>query len=68
MVDGAKQKYNLRFELRYLFIVLQLIVKDEAVGLVRLGPGQGYAVRCPGDLVHDGHSGWCWGWETIKTV
>lgn len=45
---------------RYLLIVLQLIVQDDAVGLVGLGPRQGDAVHGAAHLVHDGHSRWSW--------
>lgn len=41
----------------YLLIVLELIVQDDSVGLVRLGPGEGDAVHGAAHLVHDGHSG-----------
>ena len=42
----------------YLFIILQLIVQDDSIRLVRLGPGEGDAVHGATDLVHYGHSGW----------
>lgn len=41
---------------QYLLIILQLIVQDDSIGLVRLGPGQGDAVHGAAHLVHDGHS------------
>lgn len=41
----------------YLLIVLELIVQDDSIGLVRLGPGEGDAVHGAADLVHDGHCG-----------
>lgn len=47
-------------EHRYLLIVLQLIVQDDAVGLVRLGPRQGDAVHRAAHRVHDGHSRRSW--------
>lgn len=43
---------------KYLFVILQLVVQDDAVGLVGLGPGQGDAVNGAARLVHDGHCGW----------
>ena len=42
-------------EHRYLLIVLQLIIQDDAVGLVGLGPREGDAVHSAAHLVHDGH-------------
>lgn len=36
----------------YLFIILQLIVQDDSVGLVGLGPREGDAVHSATDLVH----------------
>lgn len=42
-------------EHRYLLIVLQLIIQDDAVGLVGLGPREGDAVHGAAHLVHDGH-------------
>lgn len=41
--------------LMYLLVVLQLIVQDNAIWLIRLGPGQGDAARTSVDLVDDGH-------------
>lgn len=40
----------------YLLIVLQFIVQDNPIGLVRLGPGQSDAVRGSADLVDDGYN------------
>lgn len=39
----------------YLLIVLQLIIQDDAIGLIRLRPREGDAVHRPAHLVHDGH-------------
>ena len=39
----------------YLLLVLQLIIQDDAVGLVGLGPREGDAVHGAAHLVHDGH-------------
>lgn len=39
----------------YLLIVLQFIVQDNSIGLIRLGPGQGDAAGGSADLVDDGH-------------
>lgn len=52
--------WGARREPRYLLVVLQLIVQDDAIGLVRLGPRQGDAVHGAAHLVHDGHSRWSW--------
>lgn len=41
----------------YLLIVTQLVVQDDAVGLVRLWPRQGEAVHGGANLVHDGNNG-----------
>lgn len=41
----------------YLLIILQLIVQDDSVRLVRLGPGEGDAVHSAADLVHYGYCG-----------
>lgn len=41
----------------YLLVVAQLIVQDDAVGLLRLWPRQGEAVHGGADLVHDGNNG-----------
>lgn len=54
---GRLEGENLRRCDRYLFIILQLVVQDDAVGLVGLGPGQGDAVHGAAHLVHDGHGG-----------
>lgn len=45
---------------QYLLVILQLLVQDDSVGLVGLGPGQDDAVHGAAHLVHDGHSrrGW----------
>lgn len=40
---------------QHLLVVLQLVLQDDAVGLVGLGPGQGDAGRASVDLVDDGH-------------
>lgn len=45
--------------LTYLLIVLQLIVQDDSIGLIRLGPRQSDGVRGSADLVDDGHCRWC---------
>jgi hypothetical protein len=42
----------------YLLIVLQLVVQDHTVGLVRLRPRQGDAVHRAAHLMHDGHGRW----------
>lgn len=42
----------------YLFIILQFVVQDDAIGLVRLGPGEGDAVHTAAHLVHYRHCGW----------
>lgn len=56
----------------YLLIVLQFIVEDHSIGLIRLGPGQCYAVSGPADLVDNGHCWWCWGqnrvWEAVEKI
>ncbi len=39
----------------YLLVVLQFVVQDNSIGLIRLGPGQSDAVRGSADLVDDGH-------------
>ena len=44
----------------YLLIVLQLVIQDDAIGLVGLGPRQGNAVHGAAHLVHDGHGRWSW--------
>lgn len=54
---GRLEGENPRWCDRYLFIILQLVVQDDAVGLVGLGPGQGDAVHGTAHLVHDGHGG-----------
>lgn len=41
----------------YLLVVAQLVVQDDAVGLLRLWPRQGEAVHGGADLVHDGNNG-----------
>lgn len=41
----------------YLLVVAQLVVQDDAVGLLRLRPRQGEAVHGGADLVHDGNNG-----------
>lgn len=41
--------------LMYLLVVLQLIVQDNSIGLIGLGPGQSDAVWGSADLVDDGH-------------
>lgn len=43
---------------QYLLIILQLIIQDDAIGLVRLGPGESDAVHGATDLVHYGYSRW----------
>lgn len=40
---------------QYLLIILQLVIQDDSVGLVRLRPREGNAVHGAADLVHDGH-------------
>lgn len=52
--------------MRYLFITQELVVQDDSIGLVRLGPGEGDAVHSAADLVHDGYCGWSC--EETKTV
>lgn len=44
----------------YLLIVLQLIVQDDTVGLVRLRPGQSDAAGSSAHLMDDGHCWWSW--------
>lgn len=44
-------------ELAHLLIVSDLIVQDDAIGLLRLWPWQGDAPHGGADLVHDGNSG-----------
>lgn len=44
-------------ELAHLLIVSDLIVQDDAIGLLRLWPRQGDAPHGGADLVHDGNSG-----------
>lgn len=39
----------------YLLIVLQFIVQDNSIGLIRLGPRQSDAVWGSADLVDDRH-------------
>lgn len=41
----------------YLLVVAQLVVQDDAVGLLRLRPRQGEAVHGGADLVHDRNNG-----------
>lgn len=41
----------------YLLVVAQLVVQDDAVGLLRLRPRQGETVHGGADLVHDGNNG-----------
>lgn len=39
----------------HLLVVTQLVVEDDAVGLLRLGPREREAVHGGADLVHDGN-------------
>lgn len=48
---------NLKTELTHLLIVPDLIVQDDAIGLLRLWPWQGDAPHGGTDLVHDGNGG-----------
>lgn len=61
----------------YLFIILQLIIQDDSIWLVRLGPGEGDAVHSTTDLVHYGYCWWsceetktrmCQGWDKTTST
>lgn len=41
---------------QYLLVILQLVIQDDSIGLVRLRPREGNAVHGAADLVHDRHS------------
>lgn len=41
----------------HLLVEAQLVIQDDAVGLLRLRPRQGEAVHGGADLVHDGNDG-----------
>lgn len=58
--EQKTEEARLLLAMMYLLIVLQFIVQDNSIGLIRLGPGQRDAVRGSADLVDDGHCWWCW--------
>lgn len=48
---------NRRINWSHLLVEAQLVIQDDAVGLLRLRPRQGEAVHGGADLVHDGNYG-----------
>lgn len=51
------QTHTCRLNSPHLLIVAQLVIQDDAVGLLRLWPRQCEAVHGRADLVHDGNYG-----------